>query len=151
MHSQLTISRRLVRLGILLVLLGLLTGFLVQKVANPRMGLSAHLEGIMNGMLLAVLGLVWERLRLSRRLSSITSWLAMYSTYASWAFTLLAAFWGAGATMMPIAAQGHQGTRLQELVINAGLVSLSLSVVACCGLVLWGLRGGDEPANAKLL
>jgi hydroxylaminobenzene mutase len=149
MHNQTTIGCRLVRLGILLVLLGLLTGFSVQKLANPRMGLSAHLEGIMNGMLLAVLGLVWERLRLSRRWSSIASWLAMYSTYASWAFTLLAAFWGAGASMMPIAAQGHQGTRLQELVIAVGLGSLSLSVLACCGLVLWGLRRGHEPADAR--
>jgi hydroxylaminobenzene mutase len=149
MHSQTTISCRLVRLGILLVLLGLLTGFSVQKLANPRLGLSAHLEGVMNGILLAVLGLVWERLRLSRRWSSSASWLAMYSTYASWAFTLLAAFWGAGTTMMPIAAQGHQGTRLQELVIAVGLVSLSLSVLACCGLVLWGLRRGDEPADAR--
>lgn len=50
-------GRRLLQAGILLFLLGLLTGFLVPFTANPRMGLSSHLEGVMNGMFLVGLGL----------------------------------------------------------------------------------------------
>ena len=34
------------------MLSGFITGLFVQHMANPRMGLSAHLEGVMNGMLL---------------------------------------------------------------------------------------------------
>jgi len=54
-------GRCLVRYGVLLFLLGLLTGLIVQKLANPRMGLSSHLEGVMNGTFLVVLGLIWPR------------------------------------------------------------------------------------------
>jgi hydroxylaminobenzene mutase len=76
---------------------------------------------------------------LSRRLLALTYWLAIYGTFANWAVTLLAAAWGAGASM-PIAALGHKGTRRQEALIDFLLLSLSLAMVAVCVLVLWGLR-----------
>jgi (hydroxyamino)benzene mutase len=142
---QQTNSRHLIRFGILLFFLGLVTGLLVPKLANPRMGLSSHLEGLMNGMFLVILGLIWQRLRLSRLLSGITFWMALYGAYVNWATTLIAAFLGAGATLMPMASLGQKGTPLQELFINFGLISLSIAILACCGLVLWGLRGVDDP------
>jgi len=49
---------RLIFLGLLLFFLGLLAGLFVQNMANPRMALSAHLEGVMNGMFLVLLGLI---------------------------------------------------------------------------------------------
>jgi len=142
-------GRRLLRLGVLLFLLGLLTGLVVPMLANPRMGLSSHLEGVMNGIFLVVLGLLWPRLRLSRSASMIALCLALYGTYVNWATTLVAAAWGAGAPMMPIAGLDHQGTRLQEGVIAFGLVSLALAMIATCAVVLWGLRGADEPVSAE--
>jgi hydroxylaminobenzene mutase len=139
------LGRRLLQCGVLLFLLGLITGLLVPMLANPRMGLSSHLEGVMNGMFLVVLGLVWPRLRLSRSTSMVTLCLAVYGTYVNWATTLAAAAWGAGAPMMPIAGLGHQGTRLQEGIIGFGLVSLTLAMIATCIIVLCGLRGADDP------
>jgi hydroxylaminobenzene mutase len=137
-------ARLLLRLGVLLFLLGLLTGFAVPKLANPRMGLASHLEGLMNGLFLLAMGLIWHRLTLSTRLLQLTFWLAIFGTFANWTTTLLAAAWGAGV-MMPIAGQGHTGTPLQETVLKVLLVTLSLAVVAVCGLLLAGLRGeGDE-------
>jgi hydroxylaminobenzene mutase len=50
-----------------LFLLGLLTGLVEQNLANQRMGLAAHLEGVMNGTFLLALGAIWTRVRLSRR------------------------------------------------------------------------------------
>lgn len=137
-------SHRLLQLGVFLFLLGLLTGFVIPALANPRMGLSSHLEGVLNGLFLLVLGLVWPRLRLGSTARSTTFWLAVYATFANWATTLLAAAWGAGRTM-PIAAGTHQGTPTQELVIMVLLVSLSVAVVAVCGLVLRGLRMPSGP------
>src|SRR5262249_25247873 len=55
--------RRLVWHGMFLFLLGLLTGFVEQNVANPRMGLAAHLEGVMNGTFLVALGAIWTTVR----------------------------------------------------------------------------------------
>jgi (hydroxyamino)benzene mutase len=138
-------SRHLIRFGILLFFLGLVTGLVVPMLTNPRMGLSSHLEGLMNGMFLAILGLLWQRLKLSRLLLGVTFWLALYGAYVNWATTLIAAFWGAGATFMPMASLGQKGTPVQELLINFGLVSLSIAILGCCCLVLWGLRGADDP------
>lgn len=140
-------ARRLLRLGVLLFLLGLFTGFAVPKLANPRMGLASHLEGLMNGLFLMAMGLIWPRLTLSTRLLQLTFWLAIFGTFANWTATLLAAVWGAGV-MMPIAGQGHTGTPLQEAVLKALLVTLSLAVVAVCGLLLAGLRGEGSTERA---
>jgi hydroxylaminobenzene mutase len=112
LHTEQTTSRHLIRLGILLFFLGLIVGLIVPMLANPRMGLSSHLEGIMNGTFLVMLGLIWSRLRLSRLALTITFWLAVYGTYINWATTLAAAVLGAGASMMPMAALGHKGTPL---------------------------------------
>ena len=55
-------DRALLQLGVLLFLIGLLTGFAVPAAAIPRMALSSHLEGLFNGIVLVVLGLMWHRL-----------------------------------------------------------------------------------------
>ncbi len=139
-------GRRLLQLGVMLFLVGLLVGFAVPVVANPRMGLASHLEGVMNGMFLMALGLMWPKLELSDGLLSATYWLALFGTYANLAATFLAAVWAAGV-MMPIAAQGHAGTSLQETVIRVLLVSLSLAMVAVCLLVATGLRGPGRTSD----
>jgi (hydroxyamino)benzene mutase len=129
----------LLQIGILLFMLGLLTGFAVPKLANPRMGLSSHLEGVLNGIFLVALGLLWERLNLSTIWLAITFWLAIYGTFANWLATLLAAIWGAGS-LMPIAAMGHQASLGKEGTIRFLLSTLSLALIAVCALVIVGLR-----------
>lgn len=143
------LGHRLLQLGILLFLIGLLTGFAVPVLGNPRMGLSSHLEGIMNGSFLVLLGLVWPKLSLSRVTLIVVFWLAIYGTFANWTATLLAAFWGAGLSM-PIAASNHQGSPMQEGIIDFLLFSLSFAMVAVCGLVLWGLRVGARKNDRSL-
>ena len=132
-------GHRLLQLGVFLFLLGLLVGFAVPTFENPRMGLTSHMQGILNGIFLIVLGLVWPRLRLPRRASKGLFWIAIYGTFANWVVTLLAAFWGAG-TSMPIAALGNEGTPMQEATIDALLITLSIAMVVVSVLVLWGLR-----------
>lgn len=136
-------SHRLLQLGVFLFLLGLLTGLTVSMLENPRMGLSSHLEALMNGMFLVLLGLLWPRLSLTRIPLTITFWLAVYGTFANWLATLLAAIWGAGASM-PIAAGDQQGSAAQEILINFLLFSLTFAMIAAAVLVLWGLRGGNR-------
>lgn len=140
-------AHRLLQLGVLLFLAGLLTGFAIPALVNPRMALSSHLEGVLNGLFLVALGLIWPRLRLAPAAAAVTFWLAVYGTFANWAATLLAAAWGAGR-MMPIAAGAHHGSATQETVIMLLLVTLSIAMVAACALVLWGLRGGGASTAA---
>lgn len=136
-------GHRLLQLGMFLFLLGLLTGLTVPMLDNPRMGLSSHLEALMNGMLLILLGLLWPKLSLPRTPLTIAFWLAVYGTFANWLATLLAAIWGAGASM-PIAAGDLKGSATQELVINVLLYSLTFAMIAVAVLVLLGLRSGNR-------
>ena len=132
-------SRRLIWYGMFLFLLGLLTGFVEPKFANPRMGLAAHLEGVMNAIFLVALGAAWTHVRLSPGLSSTAYWTALYGTYANWAVTSLAAILGTAA-LSPITGAGHGGRPWQEAIVTVGFVSVSIAIVACSILVLWGLR-----------
>ena len=131
--------RRLLWHGMVLFLLGLLTGFVEQNFSNPRMGLAAHLEGVMNGTFLVALGAVWTEVRLSPRLKGAAYWSALYGTYANWAVTLLAAIFGTAA-MSPITAAGRSGQPWQEGLVTVGFMSVGVAIVASSILVLSGLR-----------
>ena len=70
-------GRRLMFHGMVLFLLGLGTGFAEQHFANVRMGLAAHLEGLMNGIFLLALGASWKEVRLSSRTASVVFWVTL--------------------------------------------------------------------------
>jgi hydroxylaminobenzene mutase len=122
-----------------LFFLGLATGFVGQKFANPRMGLAAHLEGVMNGTFLLALGCIWGEVRLSKGLKTAAYWTALFGTYANWAVTLLAAIFGTAA-MSPITAAGHSAQQWKESFVTVGFMSVGPAIVICSLLVLWGLR-----------
>jgi hydroxylaminobenzene mutase len=142
-------ARRLLRAGAALFLLGLLVGFGVQRFAVPRLALSAHLLAIMQATLLLALGLLWPKLALTGRSSQAGTILAIYGFGAAWVANLLAAFWGAGHAMVPMAAGGATGTAAQETILRVLLISGALGQVALAVLVLWGLRGGDPEGAGK--
>lgn len=132
-------KRRLLWHGMFLFLIGLFTGFVEQSFNNPRMGLAAHLEGIMNGTFLVVLGAIWTEVRLSPRLKAAAFWSALYGTYANWAVTTLAAIWGTAA-MSPITASGHRSQPWQESLVTFGFMSVGIAIIASSVLILSGLR-----------
>ena len=133
-------NRRLMWHGMCLFLLGLLTGFAEQRFANTRMGLAAHLEGVMNGIFLLALGSVWTEVRLSPRTKGIAYWTALCGTYGNWLVTTLAAAFGTAA-LSPITGAGHHGQGWQESLITAGFLTIGIAIIASSVFVLWGLRG----------
>jgi hydroxylaminobenzene mutase len=132
-------NRRLMWHGMCLFLLGLLTGFAEPRFANMRMGLAAHLEGVMNGTFLLALGAVWTEVGLSRRTKAIAYWTALYGTYGNWLVTILAAAFGTAA-LSPITGAGHSGQAWQESLVTVGFVTVGIAIVASSVLVLWGFR-----------
>lgn len=132
-------KRRLMWHGMFLFLLGLLTGFLEQKFVNPRMGLAAHLEGVMNGTFLLALGAAWTEVRLSPRLKLTAYWTALYGAYVNWAAVILAAIFGTAA-LSPITSAGHSSLPWQEGLVTVALLTVGISIVGSSLLVLWGLR-----------
>lgn len=109
-------KRRLVWHGVLLVLLGLLTGVAIPLLENPRMGVSAHLAGVQNGILLGLVGLVWIDVKLSERLAAAAFWLLLFSLYALWLGNLLGAAFGTSGSN----AAGRSRTRGRGLAGNDG-------------------------------
>ena len=132
-------SDRLIFLGVLLFLLGLIIGLLAPALANPRMGVSSHIEGVLNGIFLIVLGLIWHRLDLSEKWLKITFWLAVYGTFTNWFGILIAAVFNAGK-MLGIMANGQEGPPLAEGVVTFCLVSLTLAMLSVSLILLFGLR-----------
>jgi len=132
-------DRRLMWHGMFLFLLGLVTGLLEQRFRNMRMGLSAHLEGLMNGTFLIALGASWSTVRLPQPAKATAYWGTLYATYGNWLFTTLAAVFGTAAST-PIAAAGHHGKPWQESLVGAGFSSVAIVIIASVLLILWGLR-----------
>jgi hydroxylaminobenzene mutase len=126
--------------GMLLFLFGLFTGFITMSLKNPRMGLAAHLEGVMNGSFLVIAGIIWNELRLAGKLKKIVFWALMYGTFFNWIITLVAAFLGT-SKMTPITGRGFGGTMIQENIVTAGFISVGLAMVFSVALITYGLRG----------
>jgi hydroxylaminobenzene mutase len=120
-----------------LFLLGLLTGFFELRFTNIRMGLSAHLEGVMNGTFLIAVGAIWTQVRLSRPAKTATFGIVLYGTYGNWLSTTVAAIFGTAANT-PIAAAGQHGQPWQESLIAAAFLSVAIAMVVSALLVLWG-------------
>lgn len=133
-------ARHLLQVGVGLFLFAALIGLAIPRFAVPRVALSAHLIGILQGLFLAVVGLLWTRLDLASRQLLITFWLVIYEAIAAILSNLLAALWGAGNTIIPMAAGAAHGSDTQEIIINVGLRSSALALVVSLGLIFWGLR-----------
>jgi len=133
-------NRRLMWHGVLLFLLGLITGLLEHRLANIRMALSAHLEGVMNGIFLLALGAAWNDVRLAHPVKLTAYYTALYGTYANWLVTSIAAAFGAAANS-PITSAGHSAQPWQESFVAVGFLSVTIAMIATSVLALWGLRG----------
>jgi hydroxylaminobenzene mutase len=129
--------------GMLLFLLGLLTGLAETHFTNVRMGLAAHLEGVMNGTFLLALGVVWPELRLSPKAKAVAYASVLYGTYANWACTTLAAIFGTGA-LSPVTAPGLNAAGWQEMLVTIGFTSVGIAIIGASVLILLGLRGGEK-------
>ena len=132
-------SNQLIFLGILLFFLGLIVGLIVPVFANPRMGVSSHLEGVMNGMFLVIIGLIWTKIELSTKWLKITFYLALYGTFINWFGILIAAIFDAGE-MLGIVGEGSKGPPIAEAIVTFCLISLSLAMLIICVTILIGLR-----------
>lgn len=135
--SQAKQAKWLMCLGLILFMLGLLVGLFIPIFKNSRMGLSAHLEGTLNGIFMLILGVIWNKLLFIDRLVKLAFYLVIYSSFANFFAVTIGAITGAGR-MMPIAG-GKDANNIIEWVISFLLVSLSISLICACSIILIGL------------
>jgi (hydroxyamino)benzene mutase len=137
-------SDKLIFLGVLLFFLGLIVGLLAPVFANPRLGVSSHIEGVLNGIFLMVLGLIWHKVNLTNKWLKITFWLTLYGTFANWFGIVIAAVFNAGK-MLGIAANGREGPAIAEGIVAFLLITLSFAMLIICISVLLGLKSHFIP------
>ena len=133
-------SQRLLQAGVALFLLAVLVGLAIPYFTVPRLALSTHLVGMLQGIFLVVVGFLWGRLNLTPSQLRLVYWLVLYQAVAASVSNLLAAAWGAGNSIIPIAAGAARGSTAQEAVINIGLRSAGAALIVTLLLILWGLR-----------
>lgn len=133
-------AQRLLQLGIIIVLASVLLGLAIPYFTVPRLALSAHLIGVLQGIFLVVVGLLWSRLTLTRTQLALAFWLVVYQAVAAPLSNVLAAAWGAGNSIIPMAAGSARGSMAQEAVISIGLRSAGAALIVSLLLILWGLR-----------
>jgi hydroxylaminobenzene mutase len=137
-------GKRLLQIGIALVLFASFEGFAIPQMASPRIGLSTHTLSALEGIFLLVQGLLWPRLQLSATLSRLAFWCSIYSTLAILGAYTLAALSGAGIESIALNGQLPEGlshgSASLEGAIRLAAYSSAPTGITCYGLILWGLR-----------
>jgi hydroxylaminobenzene mutase len=149
MNASITLARqshRLLQIGGALLLFSALEGFVISALPVPRLGLSVHTLSALEGVITIALGLMWPRLVLRVRAAGLACWLFVYSAFATLIPYILAALWGAGNSVIPLAAGEARGTPLQEAIILVILITAAPTVIVSLGLMLWGLRFRETAA-----
>jgi len=145
-------SRRLLQLGVALLLFSSLDGFAIPFFASPRIGLSVHTLSALQAVILLAFGLVWPRLSLRPGTFRIAFWTTVYSTLSILAAYVIAAVWGVGIETIRLMGElPHglsQGSDFQEALIKVVAYSSAPTGLTAFGLVFWGLRSiqsqGDQ-------
>jgi len=143
LSSANTLSRqghRLLQLGVALFLLTSFEGFAIPYFAVPNLGRSVHTLSAFSGVLLLALGLVWPRLDLGATAAWVAFWFLIYSDLATVIAFLMAGIWGAGSSLMPLAAGDARGSDFQEAAIATVAYSAAPTGIISFALILWGLR-----------
>ncbi|MBV8683839.1 MAG: hypothetical protein JO111_13275 [Caulobacteraceae bacterium] len=123
--------------GVLLFLLGLLTGFAIPALRSSRLGLSAHLTAVQSGAFLLAAGLLWPHLRLWPAWNGVIANALWISLYGLWLSLLLAGVFGAGRGL-PIAGQGITTTAAKQYAVSGLMVVASLALVVVVAAMLLG-------------
>ena len=133
-------GHRLLQIGVALFLFTSFEGFAVPYFAVPNLGRSVHTLSAFSGVLLLALGLLWPKLILGAAAAQIAFWFLIYSDLAIVASFLMAGVWGAGSSIIPLAAGAARGSSLQETAIAIVAYSAAPTGIASFALILWGLR-----------
>ena len=129
----------LVRAGFVLFTLSLLTGLAVPAFLNQKMAVAAHVTGILNALVLVVLGLSWGLLAVGPVQARFTRIAFVGGTFANWGTSCLAAAWGT-SRLTPLSGAGYSATPWKEAVVQVLQVSLTLVILAGALSVVYALR-----------
>jgi hydroxylaminobenzene mutase len=132
------LGRRMVWHGVLLFFLGLVGGMAVSAMANPRMGVSAHVGTVLNGTFLIALGAAWGALDLLPRAQRIAFWLLVLSSYGGCLGLYLAAILGTHDST-PINGAAQRASEWRETLVYLILSVSGIATLVGTAIALRGL------------
>jgi hydroxylaminobenzene mutase len=137
-------GRWLLQTGVVLFLFTSFEGFSIPYFPVPNLGRSVHTLSGFTGVLLFALGLGWPLLSLRATAARLAFWFLLYSALATIAAFVFAAVWGAGSSIIPLAAGGAHGSESQERVIQFVIYPAAPTGIVAFALILWGLRSAKR-------
>lgn len=139
------IDLRLARHGAILLLLGMLTGFVIVNFHNRSLGNAAHLTALIGGYGLIALGLLWPRLNLGRFWSAAGAWITAASLYLNWLGLVFQGGFASGpkATDSSLVGSTLLWAQAGQVVLAIAVILSLLSVI----IILIGLRRLVTPTD----
>ncbi len=130
-------ARQILFHGGLMTLLSLLSGFTVYYALAPRISLSAHTVGLLQGATLIAIAGAWHLLNASPSYLKIIKYTLLVGFYGNWISLQLAGLWGAGKSDFPIlgkdlpdGAAPWQNLTVTALGYLAGFILVSAALIA---------------------
>lgn len=144
---QTSVDLRLARHGVIVLLLGLLTGFVIARFHNRGAGDAAHLVGLIGGFGTIALALLWPKLQLRRFWSETGVWATAACMYLNWLGVVLLGAFGSGpnAANPPLLGSPLLWDRAGGMLLK---IAIWLSLLATL-IILFGLRKPTAAAAAK--
>jgi (hydroxyamino)benzene mutase len=142
-------GRQILIHGLMLVMAGLLWGFVVPLTPHPRLALGAHIQFVTNGLLIIVMAAIL--LKLPHNVGPKSAGVMLVAAWLTWPMALSEAanaWWGT-TQMLPIAASqagATGGAAWHELVVKVTHIAAGLSLVVAWGLLVAGFL--KKPATA---
>lgn len=137
--------------GLMLIMVGLIWGFVVPNTPFPRLALGAHIQFMTNGLLIVVMAALL--LKLPHDVGSKSAGVMLIATWLIWPMALSEAanaWWGTNA-MLPIAAAqaGASGAAAwQEAVVKLTHIAAGVGLVVAWALLVAGFS--RKPAGTAV-
>ena len=133
---QTSFDLRLARHGAIVLLLGLLFGFVITQFHDRAVGDAAHSVGLIGGFGMIGLSAIWPRLHLSRFWSTAGAWVTAVCMYANWLGCVLLAVGSGpavpGSALMGPSPRWDQAARV--VLFAAVWLSLLSTLIILIGL-----------------
>jgi (hydroxyamino)benzene mutase len=137
-------ARQILFHGGLMTLLSLLSGFTTFFALAPRVALSSHTIGLIQGAMLIAIAGAWHLLNASPKTLKIIKYTLLIGFYANWVSLQLSALWSAGRDTFPITGKDmpEGAAPWQDMTVTV-MGFLSVLILVSAVLIILAARDKD--------
>jgi len=130
--------------GGIMTLLSLLSGFTTFFALAPRIALSSHTIGLIQGAILIAIAGAWHLLNTSPRNLKILKYTLLVGFYTNWLSLQLSALWSAGRDTFPITGKDMpDGAALWQNLTVTVMGSLSVLILVSAVIIVLATRNRE--------